>query len=126
VWCGAFVDVVRDQFRAWQKAPLSISNKGDILYYSVVLFCIAVLLKRLGLGKSDVLEWFQRGRVSTRRRAGQLLSRLEMRVANPPRRRSWDEQRALELAGQLTVIRYGRVESWPEPLRTFRAVRRML
>jgi hypothetical protein len=126
LWSDAFVAVVRDQFVSWQKAPLSFSSKGDILYASVVLFCIAVLLKRLGLGKSDVLEWFQRGRVSTRRRAGQLLGRLEMRVANPPRRRSWDEQRALEIAAQLTVIRYGRVENWPEPLKTFRSARRML
>lgn len=126
VWCGAFLDVVRDQYVAWQKAPLSFTNKGDILFYAIVLFCIAVLLKRLGLGKSDVLEWFQRGQVSTRRRAGQLLGRLEMRVANPPRRRSWNEQQALELADQLTLIRYGRVENWPEPLKTFRAARRML
>ena len=119
-------DVLREQYAAWQKAPLSFSSKGDILYLSIVLFLLAVLLKRLGVGKSDVLEWFQRGQASTRSRAGHLLRRLEHRVANPPRRRSWDEQRALELAYQLTLIRFGRVESWPEPLKTFRAVRRIL
>jgi len=126
VWAGAVAEVLREQYAAWQKAPLSFSSKGDILYLSIVLFLLAVLLKRLGVGKSDVLEWFQRGQASTRSRAGHLLRRLEHRVANPPRRRSWDEQRALELAYQLTLIRFGRVESWPEPLKTFRAVRRIL
>ena len=126
VWVGAIVKVLRDQWLEWQNRPLSLTNKGDILYFSVVLFFIAVLMKRLGLGKSDVMEWFQRGQAPTRQRAGQLLRRLELRVANPPRRRSWDEEHALQLAGQLTLIRFGRVESWPEPLKTFRAVRRIL
>ncbi|MBE2213847.1 MAG: DUF3488 domain-containing protein [Opitutaceae bacterium] len=126
VWSEAVVQVVREQYAAWQKAPLSFASKGDILVLSIVLFLVAVLLKRLGLGKSDVLEWFQRGQMSTRRRAGLLLQRLEARVARPPRRRSWDEERALELAGQLMIIRFGRVETWPEPLKTFRAVRRIL
>jgi len=126
LWAGAIVTVLCDQWLKWQRSPLSFTNKGDILCFSIVLFLIAVLMKRLGLGKSDVMEWFQRGQAPTRQRAGQLLRRLEMRVANPPRRRSWDEELALHLAGQLTLIRFGRVESWPEPLKTFRAVRRML
>ena len=126
VWAGATVDVVREQWKRWQAAPLSFSSKGDVLVLAIVLFLIAVFLKRLGVGKGDVLEWLQRSPVSTRQRAGRLLQRLEQRVARPPRRKSWDEHRALELADQLTLIRYGRVETWPEPLKTFRAVRRLL
>ncbi len=126
VWGRATMDVVREQYAAWEAAPLSFSSKGDILCFSILLFLIAVLMKRLGIGKSDVMEWFSRGPAPTRQRAGQLLRRLEHRLGRPPRRRSWSEADALRLADQLTVIRYGRTETWPEPRQTFRAVRRML
>lgn len=126
VWGRATMDVLRQQYAAWEAAPLSFSSKGDILYFSLVLFGIAVLMKRLGIGKGDVMEWFSRGPAPTRQRAGQLLRRLEHRLGRPPRRRSWNEAEALRLADQLTTIRYARTDSWPEPRRTFRAVRRIL
>lgn len=126
LWASATASVLKEEYASWQRAPFSAANKGDVLYGAVVLFFAAVLMKRLGLGKTDVLEWLQRGHGSTRHRAGELLRRLEHRVAHPPRRQSWDGERAVRLMDQLTLIRYGRVERWPEVLKTFRAVRRIL
>jgi len=78
------------------------------------------------LGTSDLLAWLRRGEQPTRERAGDLLRRVRERIAEPPRRRRFDQAAARKLEEQLCRIRFGRADDWPSPLAVFRAARRLL
>jgi hypothetical protein len=125
LWTAATIDTLTSEFMAWMNSPWTFQNKGDLLFIAIVVLFTAVLMRRLGIGTSDVLEWFRKGERPTRRRAGELLRRLQRKLA-APRPRIDDREFAQEIADQLLIIRFGRVEQWPEPLRVFRATRRML
>ncbi len=115
-----------EEFRAWMHRPLSATSRGDGVLAIVVVALVALGVRRTGFRFSDVLEHFSRADAPTRRRAGRLLLRLQGRLADPPRRRGWDEGAARGIEHDLIAIRYGRRSSWPDPLSVFRAARRLL
>ena len=111
---------------AWMHQPWTLESRGDLFYLGVIgilAFCTA---RRTGLRVSDLWGRMARGEAAARRKAGLLLRRLQVRLAEPKPDQRWDASSARELEAQLILIRYGRIESWPEPLRVFRTVRRLL
>jgi hypothetical protein len=124
-WTRTTVETLWSELIKWINSPWTFRNRGDLLFVALVCLLAAMLMRRFDVGTSDLLEWFRTGEKPSRRRAGQLLRRLEMRIAEPGDR-PWNVATAREVAAQLRFIRYGRIESWPETLQVFRAARRLL
>ncbi|RME67222.1 MAG: DUF3488 domain-containing protein [Verrucomicrobia bacterium] len=126
IWISAAGATVRDGVVAWVNSPWTLESKGDLLYIAIVTLVVAILMRRLGIGTSDVLRWFRHGERPVRERAGELILALEARMLRRRKPRRWDEATAERILRELIVIRYGRPESWPDPWRVFRAARRLL
>jgi hypothetical protein len=124
IWVAALGETVAGEVAAWARRPWTLESRGDLVLVLAGLLIVAVAMRRLGIGTSDVAEWFRRGEQPTRRRAGELLRRLERRLRK--RREPVADSSEIEaVAMQLETIRFGRVERWPVPARVFRAARRL-
>lgn len=124
-WTNVTADTIWASFQEWSNTPWTFQNKGDFLFTSVLVFLIAVIMRKFGVGTSDVLEWFRRGEKPTRRRAGELLRRVRSMLDGPVRE-NLDIDEAVAIERDLYRIRFGRSERWPAPIEVFRAARRIL
>lgn len=124
-WTRVTADTVWASFQEWSNTPWTFQNKGDFLFTSVLVFLIAVIMRKFGVGTSDVLEWFRRGEKPTRKRAGELLARVRAMLDGPVRE-NLDVDEAVAIERALYLIRFGRMDRWPAPLEVFRAARRIL
>jgi hypothetical protein len=123
---GSLFGRLFDELIAWMHRPWTLQSRADLIYLLLVGIIILYVARRSGLRVSDLWGRFSRGEAMTRRRAGALLRRLRLRLAEPRARGSWDPRQARELEAKLSLIRYGCAESWPDPLLVFRATRRLL
>jgi transglutaminase-like putative cysteine protease len=124
-WITVFFETFWAEFMIWLRSPWTWESRGDLLLVLIVVLVVAVLMRRFGIGTSDVLEWFRTGEQPTRRRAGELLRRMRRR-AESPRPPRWDPDEAEAVAAQLEIIRFAKSERWPDALRVFRTARRLL
>lgn len=125
LWGNATAVTLWSSFQEWSNMPWTFRNKGDFLFTSVMVFLIATVMRKFGVGTSDVVEWFRRGEKPTRRRAGELLRRVRAMLDGPPRD-GFDFDRAVAIERDLYLIRFGRTDRWPSPIEVFRAARRLL
>ncbi len=127
IWSRALVQTVWSEFHGWMSRPWTLRTSGDLFFYALSLLLITGLMRYFGVGTSDLLAWMRRGEHPTRRRAGDLLHRIRLKLAEPPRRRGrFDPEMARQIEAQLCEIRFGRADRWPAPLAVFRAARRIL
>ncbi len=123
---GTLLGRAFDGFLAWMHRPWTLQGRAGLIYLFAIGVAVFHIARRSGARVSDLWGRLARGEAATRRRAGALLRRLQLRLAEPRAHDRWDPARARELEEKLSVIRYGRSDRWPEPLPVFRAARRLL
>lgn len=127
MWSRAAVSWIWNEFQGWIHRPWTLQTSGDLFFYAFSLLLVTGLMRYFGIGTTDLLAWMRRGENPTRLRAGELLRRVRLKLAEPPRgNRRFDVETARVIEQQLCQIRFGRVEHWPPPLAVFRAARRIL
>lgn len=124
-WVSALGATLWSELNKWLRSPWTLESKGDLLYIAIFALTIGVLMRRFGIGTTDVFQWMRRGERPVRDRAGDLILDLQRRMTRRRKSRRWSEEAVIQIIDDLTVIRYGRPESWPDPWRVFRAARRM-
>ncbi|MGH8017081.1 MAG: hypothetical protein ACREIA_02130, partial [Opitutaceae bacterium] len=123
---GTLLGRAFDEFLAWMRRPWTLRGRADLIYLCAIAAVVLYAARRSGVRVSDLWGRLARGEAATRRRAGSLLRRLQLRLAEPRTNGRWDPAEARALEAKLSAIRYGRSDRWPEPLPTFRAARRLL
>lgn len=125
IWIRALGQSAWGELRDWMNRPWTLKTSSDLFFSAFALLLVTGLMRNFGVGTSDLLAWMRRGEGPTRHRAGELLRRVRLRIAEPPRHRRFDPETARRIEVQLCQIRFGRAETWPAPLAVFRAARRM-